>query len=329
MKKRTKYVLGGAGLAVFGAAVFTAAYGYTLGRLMKIALDREPPRTRTGEAERLSGTEEICETAELLGRYAEELQKRESRTVEIKADDGTLLVGHLVEAKHPKRLIIAMHGWRSSWSRDFGAIAPFWLQNGCSVIFAEQRGQGNSGGDHIGFGLLERFDCVRWAQEAHKMTGGRLPIYLCGISMGATTVLMASGSPLPKSVRGVMADCGFTSPRDIWKHVAESNLHIPYGLCDQVADDICKRKINLASDEYSCEKAMSNCDIPVLFIHGSDDTFVPVEMTFRNYKALKGKKHLFIVPGAQHGASYLVDKAGYEKNLLDFWELYDKDPTPV
>lgn len=329
MKTKTKYIIAGVGLAALGTLTAASAYGYTLGRLMKMALDREPPKTREGEADMLAGTKGISEAMKVLDNYAEELKKRESHTVTIRADDGTKLVGHLIEAERPERLIIAMHGWRSSWCKDFGVIAPFWLSKGCSVLFAEQRGQGNSGGDYIGFGLLERFDCLRWAEEIDKLTKGRLPIYLCGVSMGATTVLMAAGDPLPLSVRGVVADCGFTSPKEIWKHIAEKNLHIPYRICDQVANDLCRRKINLGSDEYSCETALKNCAVPVLFIHGSDDTFVPLEMTFRNYKACGGKKHLFIVPGAGHGASYLVDKAGYEKNLLDFWELYDKGPTPV
>ena len=69
---------------------------------------------------------------------------------------------------------------------------------------------------------------------------------------------------------------------------------------------------------------VNECDVPVLFIHGTDDKFVPVEMTYENYKACKGQKHLLVIPGANHGMSYRVDKAAYENAVLNFWHLYDK-----
>jgi pimeloyl-ACP methyl ester carboxylesterase len=155
-----------------------------------------------------------------------------------------------------------MHGWRSNWSQDFGGISPFWQENDCAVLYPEQRGQGGSGGEYMGFGLLERYDCAKWADLITKKTGGKLPVYLCGISMGATTVLMASGCGLPSSVHGIIADCGFTSPKDIWKHVAEQNLHIPYLLYGGAANDLCRKKIQVAPNSYSTTEALKENNIP-------------------------------------------------------------------
>ena len=215
-----------------------------------------------------------------------------------------------------------MHGWRSSWSQDFGTIAPFWFENDCAVLFAEQRGQGNSGGNYMGFGLLERYDCYDWINWVNERTDAKLPIYLGGISMGATTVLMTGGLELPNNVKGIAADCGFTSPHAIWKHVVESNFRIPYGIYSRAAKDLCKRKIK-ESANYSTVDALQNCKVPVLFIHGTDDNFVPINMTYENYKAYQGEKKLFIVPGAEHGMSYIVDKNGYEDAVKCFWYNYD------
>jgi len=223
--------------------------------------------------------------------------------------------------------LIAMHGWRSSWSQDFGMIAPFWLESGCAVLFAEQRGQGNSGGEYMGFGLLERFDCLDWIGWVNERTEQKLPLYLGGISMGASTVLMTAGFDLPENVRGIIADCGFTSPRAIWKHVVENRFHLPYGLYSRAANDICKRRIQVPSDAYSTVEALRSCAVPVLLIHGTDDRFVPVEMTYENYKACSSEKQLFIVPGAEHGTSYLVDTAGYETAVRSFWNSYDQPNT--
>jgi fermentation-respiration switch protein FrsA (DUF1100 family) len=100
--------------------------------------------------------------------------------------------------------------------------------------------------------------------------------------MGAATVLMASGLPLPENVHGIMADCGFTSPHAIWKHVAEKNLHLSYGIIGKIASDMCRKKINMGPGDYSTTFALANTDIPVIFVHGSDDKFVPIEMTYEN-----------------------------------------------
>ena len=77
------------------------------------------------------------------------------------------------------------------------------------------------------------------------------------------------------------------------------------------------------SDEYSTLDAMQSNRVPVLFIHGTDDKFVPLQMTFENYEACDAPKKLFIVPGAGHGMGYYVDPAGYQKMLAEFWEEFD------
>ncbi|MBE6734771.1 MAG: alpha/beta hydrolase, partial [Ruminococcaceae bacterium] len=189
--------------------------------------------------------------------------------------------------------------------------------------YAEQRGQGDSGGEYMGFGLLERYDCYEWIKWIEENTSEELPIYLAGISMGATTVLMTSGFELPERIHGIVADCGFTSPHAIWKHVVQNNLKIPFGLYSTVAEELCRRKIQIGSKDYSCAEALENCKVPVLFIHGTDDHFVPVEMTYENYKACKGEKRLLIVPGADHGMSYLVDQKSYEDAMCEFFKDFD------
>lgn len=324
MKKKTKNFLIGTGFAAATAATAAVLYRKSIRKLMKLALDREEPAVMKKDRSKITGSKELSETVAAMLEAAEKLQSSDLETVEITGQDGTHLVGHWYCPENPKRVIVAMHGWRSAWSQDFGVIAPFWHENGCAVLYAEQRGQGGSGGDYMGFGLLERYDCLDWINWANEKTKGELPIYLGGISMGTTTVLMTAGFDLPESVHGIVADCGFTSPHAIWKHVIENNLHIPYGIYSSAARDICKKKIQVTSDSYSCADALSVCKVPVMFIHGSDDRFVPVEMTYENYKACTAPKRLFIVPGAEHGMSYIVDKNGYENEIKRFWEDYDK-----
>lgn len=324
MKKSAKRWLIGSGVVVAGAAAVGVASRAISKYLVKLAMDREGPKRVEKGITMVSGSPE---NAELIAKATEAMQALENagcETVEIQSHDGIRLVGHWYPAQQPKRIIVAMHGWRSSWSRDFGMIADFWHDSGCSVLYAEQRGQGESGGDYMGFGMLERYDCLDWTRWVNERCGTDAPVYLAGLSMGATTVLMAAGLEFPENVRGIMADCGFTSAHDIWKHVTESNLHLPYGMYASAANDLCKKKINLGTKDYSAVDAMHECKVPVLFIHGTDDKFVPVEMTFENYKACTAPKRLFVVPGADHALSYCKDKAGYESEVTNFWNLCDE-----
>ncbi len=149
----------------------------------------------------------------------------------------------------------------------------------------------------MGFGMLERYDCLDWIQWINENIGTGLPLYLCGVSMGASTVLMAAGFQLPENVHGILADCGFTSTDAIWRHVTETGMHLSYGMLGAIADSICKEKIHISPRDYSTLEAMRTNHLPVLFVHGTDDSLVPVEMSYENYKACIGPKRLLVVRG--------------------------------
>ena len=321
-KKKLWQALGLAGAAAAAASV--TSYWVTK-NLVNIALDREePPVARTAERF-ISGKAKSEENAFLkqVEENGEKLAAKESETVKIVSHDGVTLTGHWRPHPHAKRIIVAMHGWRSSWSHDFGTISLFWEREDCSVLYAEQRGQNNSGGDYMGFGVLERYDCLDWINWVNERCGVDMPVYLCGISMGATTVLMASGLPLPGNVRGIMADCGFTSPHDIWKYVTTENLHLHYGMKGQLADAMFRRKIQSGSNKFSTVDALRQSRVPILLAHGTADQFVPVEMTYENYLACPGQREMLIVPGANHGMSYFMDTEKYEAAMTRFWAKND------
>jgi fermentation-respiration switch protein FrsA (DUF1100 family) len=176
----------------------------------------------------------------------------------------------------------------------------------------------------MGFGMIERYDCLEWIKWVSKQTNESIPIYLAGISMGASTVLMTGGFELSKNVKGIMADCGFTSAHAIWKHVVEDSTRFSYNSREKAVDNLCRKKINIGTQHYSTIDAMKDCKTPVLFVHGTDDTFVPIDMTYENYKECNAPKRLFIVPGATHAMSYFVDREGYEKHVKEFWKEFDK-----
>ena len=328
MNKKTKWIMIGAGITAATATVagVAAAVSHRISKfVVDTALDRQGPKPLKGTKNPNNSVvpEELKAKVQEL---SEKLKNSDLETVTITARDGEKLVGHWHHKDTDKRVIIAMHGWRSSWAHDFGAIADFWQDNGSSVLYVEQRGQGESGGEYMGFGMIERYDCLDWIDWVNEKTDESLPIYLAGISMGASTVLMTGGFDLPQNVCGIMADCGFTSAHAIWKHVVEGNTRFSYDVRSKVVDDLCKKKIQVGSQDYTTLDTMKECDVPVLFIHGTDDTFVPIEMTYENYKACNAPKTLFVVPGATHAMSYVVDKHGYEKTVKAFWEAFDTLP---
>lgn len=323
MNKSSKKIVQLTGIAVGAVAAVSLSAYITTKYLVNTALDREMPKFMKKAEKLISGTKSDKDFLEKVEATSKQLEAHDNETVEIISHDGEKLVGHFIPCENAKRVIIAIHGWRSSWHKDFGMVSDFWRNNNCSVLYIEQRGQNNSGGEYMGFGLTERFDCLDWITWVIGRCGNDMPVYLAGVSMGAATVLMASGLELPANVHGIMADCGFTSPRAIWKHIARKNLHVVYGIRGAIADALCRQKILMGSGDYSTVDALRNSHIPVMFIHGANDHFVPVEMTFENYAACAAPKQLLIVPGADHGMSYYVEPDKYEALAKEFWAKYD------
>ncbi|MCD7884048.1 MAG: alpha/beta hydrolase [Lachnospiraceae bacterium] len=323
MKKGTKRLFTVAAGAAVGTAAVRTVHN-TARNMADMAMNRELTEQQTLLMQTAPGSPKEQELEKQKDAAAERLRDSACQTVEITAHDGIRLIGHLHLAESPKRTVIAVHGWRASWTGRFGLIADFLYENGCNVLYIEQRAHGASGGKYIGFGLLERYDVLDWIDWVNEQDFACFPIYLFGFSMGAATVLMTAGESLPDNVHGVIADSGYTSPRDEWKYVAEHNMHYNYKLMEKYVDKLALERIGYHADEYTSTQAMQECRTPVLFIHGTADTFVPIEMTYENYKACAAPKRLLIVPGAGHCQGYQLEPERYEEELLRFWQEFDK-----
>lgn len=302
---------------------FKALSNTVTGLLVSNALDREEPAIMKKMKGVIRGNTKKDDTGDRIRMQSERLEAMELERVRITAEDGTELIGKYWGCADPKRLVVAMHGWRSSWTRDFGAVADFLHENGCAVLYAIQRGQGESGGDNMGFGTVEGSDCIRWLEWLNQRVGRSLPAYLFGVSMGATTVMMCAGMDLPENVHGIIADCGFISAKEIWKHVVEKNLHLSYKIREKRANTLCRQRLGCDADTHCTTDALSVGHVPVLFIHGAADTFVPIRMTYQNYMACRAPKQLVVIPGAGHARSSWVDPETYRASLIRFWGDFD------
>ena len=240
----------------------------------------------------------------------------ESKEVRIKSFDGTTLIGHYLEAPNAKRTLLMLHGWRGNWARDFGPSAREFIGMECNILIIEERAHGGSGGDYIGFGVLESKDCHCWID--FLMSQNDLPIYLVGVSMGATAVIMAAGQDLPKQVKGIVADSGFTNPYDIVMKVAHGSFPI-IGAVVKTLDKICKRKAGYGLSDNSTIESLKHVDVPVFFAHGKKDSFVPLKMGFANYDACTAKKTFFTVDDAEHAECFRKKPQEYKKAVVEFF----------
>lgn len=243
----------------------------------------------------------------------------------INSFDGLKLSGYYVEAPNAKRTIVMCHGWRGSWERDLAGISKWFYKNGCNMLLIDQRAHGFSQGKYTTYGLFERLDCVSWCNWLNKMYRPE-KIFLYGVSMGASTVLMASGTDgLPINVAGIIADCGFSSPYDIIAYTGWNIAHVPEHPFMDVLNLMVRRRIGVGLKSFSVADAMKNNTTPLLLIHGKEDEFVPFGMSIENYNESNQDTSLLLIDGANHCLSYYVDRKNYTKTLKEFIIKAEKD----
>ena len=154
------------------------------------------------------------------------LREHECRDVYIDSFDGLRLRGRWIPAKNPKGTILFAHGYRSTYLADFGQALDFYHDAGLNILLPDQRCHGKSEGKIITFGVKESQDMLSWLRF-HNQEFGTIPVILSGMSMGASTMLYLADQDLPANVKGIIADCGFTTPWAIVGKVFTSVIHLP------------------------------------------------------------------------------------------------------
>ena len=240
--------------------------------------------------------------------------------VEITSFDGLTLRGKYYECDPEAPIELMFHGYRGTSERDLCGGIQRTFSLGRNVLLPDQRASGRSDGHIISFGINESRDCRTWVDFMIQRFGPDCKIILCGISMGAATVLMAAGSPLPKNVIGIIADCGYTSPKEIICKVIRTDMKLPPRLVYPFIKLGAKLFGGFDLEENSPLKAMETCTLPVLFFHGESDDFVPCDMSRQNFTACRSPKKILTVPGADHGLCYLLDPDGYRRIITEFAE---------
>ena len=250
--------------------------------------------------------------------WIREARKMPHKDVEITSFDGLKLQGKFYEFAPGAPVEIMFHGYRGNAERDLSGGVHRCFKVRRSALVVEQRCSRGSEGNTITFGINEHRDCLKWVDFAIDHLGSDIKIILTGISMGAATVMMAAGEKLPENVIGILADCGYTSAKEIMYHVMRG-MKLPPKLCYPFVKLGAKLFGHFDLDENSPVEAMKRCTLPVIFFHGEDDDFVPCSMSRENFEACVSRKHLVTIPGAGHGLSYAKEPQRYLQELRDFF----------
>ena len=255
---------------------------------------------------------------EQMAAWVKEIREMPHENMEITAFDGLKLRGKYYEYAPGAPVELMLHGYRGSSEQDMSGGVFRAAQCGHSALIIDHRGAGRSEGNTISFGINERKDCLRWIDLLIQRLGPDTKIIVTGISMGAATAMMIAGEDLPENVIGVLADCGYSSPREIiLKAIREMGL--PPKLSYPFVKLGAKLYGGFDLEESSPEEALKRAKVPVIFFHGDRDDLVPCEMSWVNYEACASRKKLVITPGAGHGLCFPMDQEGYIAAVREFF----------
>ena len=247
----------------------------------------------------------------------QEMEKTPCENVSIVSVDGCRLCGKLYRAGEKSPLMLFFHGYHGMAAWDGYGIFKICRENGFSVLMVDERAHGNSEGSAITFGIKERYDCKLWTEYAVKLLGEETDISLAGVSMGAASVMMASELELPGNVKGIVADCGYSSPAAIIKETIRI-MKFPVEPVYWFVRLSARLFGRFDLEEASPLKAMKKLEIPILFIHGTKDSVVPLSMAEELYENCVAKKERVWIEGADHANSALTDYETYKEAVLEF-----------
>lgn len=242
-------------------------------------------------------------------------EKYKFQVLSIKSFDGLKLVGHYFDNKSDKTVIV-VHGFGGNY-REMQHFCKFFYEKNFNILAVENRAHGESEGKCIGFGWLDRLDLLYWIELLNQKFPEK-KIILFGLSMGATAVCCVSGEKLPKNVVGIISDCAFANGDKQIDFVLKKYKIIGKVLKKHLYD-YAKRVHSFDVLKVDAIKQVKNTKVPILFIHGNEDSYVPIENMYDLYNSTPSNlRDKYVVEGAGHGLSYSVAGVLYEKKINDF-----------
>lgn len=246
-----------------------------------------------------------------------DFSERPFEVVTIRSSDGLKLSARYYHTADGAPLDICCHGYKSHPITDFSGGSRISFDMGHNLLLIDQRSQHDSEGRAITFGILERWDVLSWVNYAVDRFGQDVKITLYGVSMGGATVLMASGLPLPEQVKGIVADCPFAIPEEIILDVGKKQ-HYPPKLIRPFLHMGAWLYGGFRLSETDAVRAVAKTKVPIVIIHGEEDSYVPCPMSAPVEKANPKMVRRYTFPGAEHAISLLVDEQRYRRIITEF-----------
>ncbi|MGX6978784.1 alpha/beta hydrolase [Vagococcus elongatus] len=307
--KRIWYISGTVGVLMLGAV------GWGVDYLYRYAI-------ATGKKDFISQSEATGSGGAAFDHWT--FAEQAPETLSLEARDGLKLKGTYFQHKEQhKKLAVIAHGYGSD-STYMKEYAKMIFEMGWDIFLPDARGHGQSEGNYIGFGWDERLDLIDWTSQLVKRYSKDVDVMLFGVSMGASTVMMGSGEKLPEQVKIIVEDCGYTSVKNELSYQLKEMFHLPSFPLIPLTSVYTDLKTGYNFYEADAVKQLKKNKLPTLFIHGTEDTFVPTEMVHSLYDAAQGPKELWLVEGAGHAESLKKAPENYEKQLGNFISRYLK-----
>lgn len=243
------------------------------------------------------------------------------KEVYIKSKDKKInLHSYKIINKKSNNWVIIIHGYFGTGKELLNASKNFY-ERGFNILLPELRAHGKTGGKYIGMGWPDRLDIIEWIKYLNKHHKDN-KIILYGVSMGAATVMMTSGENLPENVKIAIEDCGYTSVWEEFSHQLKTFFKLRPRLIMSAANIISKLKNNFILKDADSIKQIKKANIPMLFIHGSEDKFVPFDMMEKIYNAYPSQKEKLIIEGAKHAKASFVNPELYWSTIDNFIKKY-------
>lgn len=317
MKKKKKWIWIVSSIAILLIIInFAAAYFF-----YQLAIERNVK-------DFLSGNQDLEVSAEALdvlldGDWRNWSKEQNYENWNITSHDGLNLEGYFLRSNEPSNKVVIMaHGYLGK-GKDMALYGEHYVEQlGYHMLTPDLRGHGQSDGDYIGFGWHDRLDMMDWIDQVIDRFGEDVEIVLHGVSMGASTMLMSSGEELPSNVKAIVADCPYTSVADLFDYQIDRMYNLPSFPFIPSTSLVTQLFAGYSFNEASAVDQVQKTDIPIFYVHGKEDQFVPTEMTETLYEKTSSPKELLLVDSAGHGEAFVVEEDMYIEKLNSFLNKY-------
>ncbi|KRM22477.1 alpha/beta hydrolase [Latilactobacillus graminis] len=240
------------------------------------------------------------------------------------ATDHLKLTALYVPAAQPtSKTILVAHGYMGK-KEDMARYIHLYHDLGYNVLAPDDRASGESEGHAIGYGWTDRLDYVKWTKQVVQKNGQQSQIGLFGVSMGGATVMMTAGEKLPVQVKAVVEDCGYSSIEGELAYQLNDLFGLPKFPIFYTTNLMARARAGYNFFDGDATKSLAKSKIPIFFIHGGQDKFVPTKMVYENYAAANQPKKLWVVKGAGHAKAMAKQPKLYRQKVGAFFEQYFK-----